>query len=209
METRLERIRSARWTRMGLLLPLFAAASAGAQLAPGYHAGKLTVPRVDTPEQVGRFQDGVLQLTPQGTFSITGLQELGLGPVYPLLGIEKVEVVVSAGLPSSVFLRVSGVDPTCDYAGGLRLHQRRNGERFEVAISAPHHAVLGAAAACPANIRPYRITVPLEVYGLAAGSYSFTVNGGFVGQFTLAQANRFADDCDVLKYGNCESPVAR
>jgi len=187
------------WVGAVALAPAMALASE----APAFREGRLSVPRVDTPGQVGRYQDGVLQLSPQGTFTIAGLQELGKGPVYPLQGITTVEVVKTAGLPGSVFLRVAGTDPTCDYTGPLRVHQRRDGERFDISISAPHTAPWGAASACPANIRPYRITVPLEVYGLAAGTYAYTVNGAHAGQFALAEANRFADDCDVLKYGNC------
>jgi hypothetical protein len=168
-----------------------------------YQGDKLTIPRVDTPGQVGQFQDAVLQRSPQGGFALTSLQVLGQGALYNLLGIGSVEASKTSGVPSSVFIRVSGTDPTCDYAGGVRVHQRREGTRFDINISAPHVNPFNHPAICPANIRNYKLTVPLEVYGLAAGTYSYTVNGSHSGQFALDRENKFADDCDVLRYGNC------
>lgn len=165
--------------------------------------GRLTIPRVDTSGQVGKYQDVLLQRTPQGTFSIAGLQTLGQGTLYDLLGITTIEVSKAGTLPASVFIRVSGSDPTCDFAGAVRVHQRREGTRFDINISAPHLNPFGYPAICPANIRNYKLTVPLEVYGLAAGTYSYTINGNHSGQFTLDRDNKFADDCDVLRYGNC------
>jgi hypothetical protein len=40
-----------------------------------------------------------------------------------------------------------------------------------------------------------RITVPLDVYGLPMGTYTFSVNGVRRGMFTLQRNNRFAEDC--------------
>jgi hypothetical protein len=182
-------------------LPLLAAAADN----PVYKDdnGRLSIPRVDTPGKVGQFQDVLLQRSPQGTFSIVSLQTLGQGTLYDLLGIAQVDVSKAGSMPASVFLRVSGSDPTCDFAGAVRVHQRREGTRFDIQLSAPHHQPIGTPQVCTANIRNYRLTVPLEVYGLAAGTYSYTVNGGHSGQFTLEQDNRFADDCDVLRYGMC------
>lgn len=170
---------------------------------PGYQNDRLSVPRVDTAGQVGQYQDVVLQRGAQGGFSIVGLQELGQGRLFNLQGISKVEAAKAGSEPASVFLRVSGTDPSCDYAGPLRVHQRREGSRFDINISALHVHPLGSPVVCTADIRNYRMTVPLEVYGLAAGTYTFTVNGGFAGQFTLDRENRFADDCDVYRAGRC------
>jgi hypothetical protein len=182
-------------------LPLLAAAADN----PAYKddSGRLSIPRVDTPGKVGQFQDVLLQRSPQGTFSIVNLQTLGQGTLYDLLGIGQVDVIKAGSMPASVFLRVSGSDPTCDFAGAVRVHQRRDGTRFDIQLSAPHVNPIGSTQVCTANIRNYKLTVPLEVYGLAAGTYTYTVNGGHGGQFTLEQENRFADDCDVLRYGMC------
>ena len=188
---------------LSALIALSLPALACAADIPGYQNDKLSIPRVDTAGQVGQYQDVVLQRTAQGGFSLTGLQVLGQGTLYNLTGITGVEASKTNGLPSSVFLRVSGTDHTCDYAGAVRVHQRREGTRFDVNISAPHLNPAGTPQFCTADIRNYRLTVPLEVYGLAAGTYSYTVNGNHAGQFTLDRDNRFADDCDVLRLGSC------
>ena len=196
---------------MRIVLPFLALSLAGLPMLtaaadnPVYKddSGRLSIPRVDTPAKVGQYQDVLLQRSPQGTFSITGLQTLGQGTLYDLLGIASVEVSKAGSVPTSVFLRVSGSDPTCDFAGAVRVHQRLEGTRFDIQLSAPHLNPIGTPQVCTANIRNYKLTVPLEVYGLAAGTYSYTVNGSHSGQFTLEQPNRFADDCDVLRYGVC------
>lgn len=56
-------------------------------------------------------------------------------------------------------------------------------------------------SACPAMMYPYHYTVPLDVYGLAAGTYSYEVNGVKSGTFTLQQDNKFPEDCPL--YLNC------
>lgn len=177
--------------------------TATADGAPAYQAGRLVLPRVDTPEQVGMYQDAVLQAGPDGRLTVVDAQTLGEARVYNLTGMTEVEVRRTSGVPQAVFLRVSGVDPTCDYTGPLRVFQRREGSRFDVNLSAAHLRPYGQPQVCTAQIRNYRLTIPLEVYGLAAGVYSFSINGVLGGEFTLEQDNRFGDDCDPTRAGSC------
>lgn len=172
---------------------------------PGYNSTVLTIPRVDTPDQIGQYQDAVLQLTPQGTFTITGLKDLGRSTVYNVGNVQTVEVRKSGTLPVSVYLQVKGTANACDFDGPARLHQRQQGTRFDVNISASHIKPFSMVTVCTADIRPFRLTVPLEVYGLAAGTYTYNVNG-ISGSFSLEADNKFSDDCDVLKFGNCPQP---
>jgi hypothetical protein len=183
---------------------MLASAAVFAADNPVYSSPVLTIPRVDTPDQVGQFQDAVLQQTQQGGFTITTLKELGRSTVYNVGVVETVEVVKSGTLPVSVYLRISGTAGACDFNGPARLLQRLQGTRFDVNVSASHVNPPSAAQICPANIRPFKLTVPLEVYGLAAGTYTYNVNG-ITGSFSLAADNKLADDCDVLKFGNCPS----
>ena len=162
---------------MRFMVPLLALSLAGLPLLaasaenPVYKDEKLTLPRVDTTGQVGTYQDVLLQRTPQGTFSIVSLQALGQGTLYDLLGITSVDVSKAGTLPASVFLRVSGSDPTCDFAGAVRVHQRREGTRFDIQLSAPHVNPIGTPQVCTANIRNYKLTVPLEVEAKAAANW--------------------------------------
>lgn len=177
-------------------------AAAIAADSPDYNSSVLAIPRVDTPGQIGQYQDAVLQQTPQGGFTITSLKELGKSTVYNVGVIESVAVKKSGTLPVSVYLQISGTAAGCDFNGPARLHQRQTGTRFDVNVSASHINPYSVAQICPANIRPFKLTVPLEVYGLAAGTYTYSVHG-LTGSFTLDVNNKFPDDCDVLKFGSC------
>lgn len=53
-------------------------------------------------------------------------------------------------------------------------------------------------------MRAYRTTVPLKVYGLPAGTYTYTVNGTASGTLTLSRDNKFAEDCPV----NMKCPIS-
>jgi hypothetical protein len=111
--------------------------------------------------------------------------------------------VQTSGPPAAMYLRVSGPDAICDHVSPVRIHQRLLGTRFDIGISAEHQYPAGEMVPCTAMARPFKVTVPLPVYGLAAGTYSYTVNGGFAGQFTLTEDNTFGDDCDPVKAGRC------
>jgi hypothetical protein len=176
-------------------------AAAMAQESPVFNGSTVTIPRIDSPGQAGLFQDVVLNYTAQG-LTVLQLEHLGLGKVYNLGQIEKVEVKKTGTVPASVYLQLSGTAGACDFTGPARAHQRLQGSKFEVNVSAPHLYPVSAVQVCPANIRPFRVTVPLQVYGLAAGTYSYAVNG-ITGSFTLEADNKFADDCDVTRFGSC------
>lgn len=162
---------------------------------PTYDNGILTLPRVDAPDQVGQYQDVTFQLTPQGTWNLTGLQVRGVENLGQV-AVDSVEVVKTGTVPVSVYLRVYKYNDRCGYAGPKRIHQRLTGARFEVDVSAayipssPDNPLI-----CTADIKNYRLTVPLQVYGLSAGTYEYSVNG-ITGSFTLDGDNKHADDCD-------------
>ena len=44
------------------------------------------------------------------------------------------------------------------------------------------------------SIFPFRKTIPLPVYGLRAGTYSYSINGGNNGTFNLAVDNELTGD---------------
>ena len=172
--------------------------------APSYTDGVLTLPHVDIADQVGKYQDVTFQLTPQGTFELSAIKILGSGNLGPVVGVNAVEVVKTATLPVSVFLRASGSVWGCGYSGPGRVHQRLEGTRFDVGLSAAYtDAVVNGEIACFAEMRDFKMTVPLEVYGLSAGTYSYNVNG-ISGTFSLESDNKFSDDCDAASESGCQ-----
>lgn len=191
------------------LLPAAALLTAAAAFAaddPAYDHATLALPRVDSPSKVGQYQDVVLQYTQQGTFKLQQFEELGKGKLYDIGTVRTVELRKSGTRPVDVYLLVSGeLAYGCDTVGSARVHQRLQGNRFEVSISVLHRNPVSQPALCgtTGGGNPYRVVVPLETYGLAAGTYSYSVNGRVSGDFTLAANNKFANDCDPLKIGDC------
>lgn len=190
-----------RW--LFLSLALAGAGAAHAEDAALFKADRLTLPRVDGDGQVAQYQNAALARLPSGDFRLEGVDVLDAAELYRLPGIQTVEVRTVGTLPVAVLLRVNGVDPSCDHVSPLRYAQRLTGQRFDVVISSQHAYALGQVHGCTNEVRPFRLTVPLDVYGLAAGTYTFTVNGVQSGQFTLAAENRYPDDCHPTLERRC------
>ncbi len=166
--------------------------------------GVLTLPRVDIPEQVGKYQEVTFRLTPQGVFELSGIQVLGTQKLGSVPWVNTVEVIKTATFPVSVYLRASGWTSGCSYSGPGRIHQRLEGTRFDVGLSVSHtDAYANFEIFCTLEMRDFKMTVPLEVYGLSAGTYSYNVHG-ITGTFSLESDNKFPDDCDAASETGCQ-----
>lgn len=169
---------------------------------PAYQSNVLTIPRVDTPEQVGQYQDAMLRLGQDGKWQLESLRALENNGGLIKIGVIAAEAIKTESFPVSVFLRTqNGVGWVCDFDGTIKLLQRRQDNHFEVAILAPQvsdpytHACIGIAW-------DFRMTIPLDVYGLSAGTYTYDVNG-VTGSFTLTSDNKYADDCKSTDIDIC------
>ena len=150
----------------------------------------LTIPSVDTADQVGRYQNVTFELTDQGTWLLLDASE-SLGRTI----IEGVRVVTTDSFPVQVFLQVNGQLIGC---GGLgAINQRRTDEQlFEVLINEAPVANPGEMT-CTADLKPFETYIDLDVYGLDAGFYSYHVRGQnmsgefgtFTGTFELTEDN--------------------
>lgn len=172
---------------------------------PVYDNGVLTLPRVDTLDQAGKYQEVTFQLTPPNTWELSGLQMLGTGGLGAAQ-VNGVEVIKTGTLPVSVYLRASGGEWNCGFTSGpARVHQRLQGAQFDVEISVLRTTVdgWGPGMGCVASIKIYKMTVPLQVYGLSAGTYSYNVNG-ITGTFSLDSDNKYPDDCDAASNIQCQ-----
>lgn len=166
-----------------------------------YQAGYLTLPRVDTFEQPGQYQDAQFRQLADGTWQLTGLRALQDNGGLARMPIETVEVARTESLPVGVYLRTAGWVWPCGYEGKLKVRQRRQDKHFEVAIIVPV-LIADEPYGCTANVDYVRLTIPLEVYGLAAGAYTYDVNG-VTGGFSLAADNRYPEDCDSTRIAYC------
>lgn len=162
------------------------------QDGPTYRDGILTIPAVSTDTQVGKYQNATFEPTAQGLWRLTGVSTLDDGrPRLYRVPVERVEVIKTTGVPAQVLLQVHGA-----FSGGCGtlgpVNQRRVGERFQILLTDAFTAY--DVALCTALIVPYVKTIPLDVYGLAAGTYAYDVNGT-TGNFTLTADNVLSGDC--------------
>lgn len=154
---------------------------------PSYKDGILTIPRVDTDLQAGNYQDVKLQLNKTtGAWDLIDYGETLLTPDSPKrIYIGGVAVIKQGNVPVQLFLKISG-----DFSDGCgafgQINQRIEGNRFVVTM---HAAPIPPLVLCTQAFVPFEKTVPLNVYGLTAGTYEYSVNGEFTGSFTLTQDN--------------------
>ena len=131
--------------------------------------GKLTIPEgvLITEKGSAYFTDIVLAQNDQGGLSITG------ATINSLVTVENVEVLLMESFPLQVSLSISGflsvpcvelLSPAVSYANAV----------FKVVLA---ESRLGPAETCIAVIEPFETSVPLEVAGLPAGTYTVDVNG--------------------------------
>ncbi len=148
---------------------------------PFYQDGKLTIPRVDTPEKMGNFQEAILQFDEQ----LNAWRLLSFKTIPTNEPLTIVKSIVTDSFPVQVFLQVSDANFICSRRIG-QINQRLEGNRFEVSIDIVNTYSGDPLALCA----PYQEVIQLSVYGLNAGDYEYRVNGGNVGTFKLATDNK-------------------
>ncbi len=156
---------------------------------PTYHDGTLYIPRVDTKRQVGDYLDATLQFdSATGTWKLLDYSStlpLEGGINVGLMNPEKIEVIVTDSSPIQVFLKT-----TVKFGDGCirygQISQRRVGNTFEIAMH--NDGLLHTASICADPITDEKV-IPLQVYGLPAGTYEYKFNGLQTGTFTLTKDN--------------------
>jgi len=150
---------------------------------PQYKKGILTIPRVDTDAQLGQYQDVKLQFTEQGTWVL--LDYKAVGENVSLAYLDSVYVAKSNTVPIQVFLVAKGQLPDgCSEIG--QINQRLDDNQFNVIANVISPVPEGTN--CTQALVPFERVIPLDVYGLKAGAYSYDVNG-IAGTFELVVDN--------------------
>ncbi len=151
---------------------------------PTYQNNTLTVPRIDTLVQVGAAQNAVFQYNDKKL--AWDLLSVEFNRTFSL---DQVTLVVTDSFPKQVFLKIKWLQ-NCEIIGGVM--QRLVNNRFEVTVNTSSPNVV-LDCAVPVTAIYNEKVIPLSVYGLSAGNYEYSVNGGkFVGSFSLAQENKLA-----------------
>lgn len=162
---------------------LMAATSALAEDAPLFQNQVLTIPRVDTEAQAGRYQNAHLRLAEDGRWDLQAVTELKPATV------ESSDVLVVDSKPVQVFAKISGYFPSGCYGLGSINVRHRSVDLFEVVIN---QVQLQTFAVCTQALVPFSLTVPLDVYGLSAGTYRVSIHGNNH-LFTLAADNNLPE----------------
>lgn len=158
-----------------------------------YQNGTLTIPRVDVPGQIGRYQDVVFQFDPQlnawvlqdfNSTDKTAMPEIDI-VVAPFVFIPD-----SSSLPITVRSSITG-RITCGRLG--QINQRRTGNLFEIQVT---QEPLAPNEVCDQVTRTFVRVIYLDVNGLEAGEYRLNVIGTEITHsFTLPIDTTPQDNC--------------
>ncbi len=153
--------------------------SALAEDAPSFQNNILEIPRVDTPEQVGKYQNAEFKLAPDGRWDLLRASEAQQA------FIDEIEVKILESFPIQIHVAVSGFLATpCHHLGPINKRYANN--RFEIAVNMTPPQ---PDTACITVVEPFQITIPLDVYGLPAGTYQVSMNDKS-GSFVLDKDNQ-------------------
>ncbi|UJP05434.1 MAG: hypothetical protein LZF61_00165 [Nitrosomonas sp.] len=157
--------------------------------APSYREGTLTLPRVDTDEQSGLYQNAIFQFDP--TTNAWHLQAFETTPAIDIFLVDEdgVEVIMTDTLPVQVFLKIAvSFSDACFELGTV--NQRLIANHFEIVVHVASTIPRDGSVACAAVLTKFEKIVPLQVYDLSAGNYEYQVNGEKTGTFVLTKDNR-------------------
>ncbi|MEA3392209.1 MAG: hypothetical protein U9Q91_04450 [Candidatus Marinimicrobia bacterium] len=160
--------------------------------APAYsNSGILTIPVVNSVEQPGFYQDVEFQLREDELWELLEVRTgILIGTtVYPdseyTIGIEAVELVKTDSFPVQIFLKLSGTFTSgCGAIGEIGFELDNN--QLSVFVYYAYH---DPEIPCTMGFSPLERIIPLPVYSLSAGEYSYSVNDSFSGTFTLERDN--------------------
>lgn len=171
-----------------VLCGMFSNAIAENNRIPDYDGnGTLIIPRVDTPNQVGNYQNAKLQFDPSmNAWVLRDIEQTLIDSNNPRINMVNV-FVADKEFPVQVFLQITG-SYTCGEFG--QINTRRKDNSFEIQITV--HPILPPNT-CTADMKEFVRVVPLDVYRLNAGNYQYSINGGNTGSFSLAKDNKFGE----------------
>lgn len=167
--------------------PLYAPQAVPPANAPQLYRSErftLSLPAIDHNGIPGFYQDATIEYLPEkGAWRLYDYRR-----AVPVAEIREVSVRSTVERPAQVFLRISG-----EFADGCRqvgdVGLRQDGPAFKVYLYYRAGSEPSGQHDCTAGMVPFSVTVPLPVYGLVAGTYTYDVNGRFIGSFTLAADN--------------------
>ena len=144
----------------------------------------LEVPLVNYGDNPGQYQNTIFKSA--GSEAEWTLVSADVGT---LIGsVDAVEVVVTSETPVQVFLEVSGTFGTgCPRVGKYAINM--HGNVFNVFLYYDPDSLPSPEIDCTTEQVQFSKTIPLPVYGLDAGAYSFAINERVSGNFEITTDN--------------------
>jgi hypothetical protein len=151
---------------------------------PSYQNGTLSIPAVDTPDQVGKYLDVKFTANQDGSWTLNSFKETGVHSA--LAPVDSVGITTVTASPIQVFLTINGQFTSgCGKIGQINTRLDKN--TFNVTV---HDGFdFYSTALCAAVMVPFEKVIALPVFELKAGTYDFYVNGKRFGDFTLDTDN--------------------
>lgn len=147
----------------------------------------LTIPSVAIEGQSGHFQDVLLEPAGDGLWRLARAHD---GVLLSEQYVEEVWTTSTTGVPRQFFIHIAGTFPHgCPEVG--RIEHRREGNTFQVYVYYKGNAWLRdpTTVLCTQALKPFEITIPLNIYGLPAGEYSLNVNNHALRTFVVDEDN--------------------
>lgn len=149
---------------------------------PFYYSNTLHIPRIDTHNQPGLYQRAMLQFDPTiDAWRLEGVDTLSVANDR----IKQVDLIITESLPVQAYLQIRGrfYSACGDFP---IISDRQNAKRFEVTVAFDKKRF---PEETPCTAEESLIFHPLQVYGLAAGTYEYVINGTYTGSFELKSDN--------------------
>lgn len=127
----------------------------------------LSIPAVNTHDQVAKYEHVQFRLAKDGRWDLIRFIE------PKQAAVEKIGINLLESFPVQVHVDVAGYLPNGCYGLG-ETHIIQDNNQFSVVINMTE---LQTLVACTQALVPFKVTVPLDVYGLHAGTYQVNVNG--------------------------------
>ncbi len=131
-----------------------------------WQTSRVTIPLIDAQYAPLGYHDAVLEFNGGDAWRLTSITQTS-----EIYGIKEVRLIQTDTFPVQVFLEVNGtLGSSC---GKFYLDQHRVGDTFDISIQ---RALPPPYMACLAVEARFSWLVRLDVYGLPAGEYKYTVN---------------------------------
>jgi hypothetical protein len=147
----------------------------------------LRVPRVNALDAPGYYQEALFETTRPNDASTWRLLSVEKGEP---LRVDHAELVMTNEMPVQVFLRADGWMAGCREIGQVAIEANEN----DFSVSVYYAPSTPAGEGCFAAMEYFVKSIPLPVYALKAGTYTYSVNGGNAGKFELSEDNVFTED---------------